>query len=142
MLTLQAKWAFQRMAAEVNGAQVVIVDHMKDKIRENGAFITIDEIRPNRHMGSKEERMEAVLKPLYENQKIWHYEAPIIKTLENELTMEYPDHDDIKDTLSVACANITPPSRSATNSGFKRNNMKQYKTHPFFGGVMRSRNVR
>lgn len=135
LVAMQAKWNFKRMAAEVTGAQTVLVDIIKNRMWENGAMITIDEVRPTRHDGTKEERMEAALKPLYENTKIWHFRGGYCSLLEEELQVQYPPHDDIKDALAVACSKVTPPAKS----GWKMNDAVNTRltTHPTFGGVMR-----
>ena len=67
-----------------------------------GKHIKVEDRRPQKSDGSKEERMSAALEPRYENRKIYHYKGGIISVLEEELVMEHPPHDDVKDTLTMA----------------------------------------
>ena len=60
---MHSRWGFRKLRAEVTAAQSIIVGDLKDKIRENGDSLSIDDHRPNRHQGSKVERMAAVLEP-------------------------------------------------------------------------------
>lgn len=96
------KWNFRKMRAEVNAAQGMIVRDLKDRIRQEGMSLSIDEHTPSRHQGTKEERMAAVLEPRYDNQTIWHYRGGYINALEEELVLARPPHDDIKDALASA----------------------------------------
>jgi hypothetical protein len=54
----------------VTTAQAIIVGDLKDRIRENGDSLSIEEHRPNRNQGNKQERMAAALEPRYENLSI------------------------------------------------------------------------
>ena len=59
-------------------------------------------------MTKKEERMLAILRPLYEDRKVFHYKGGNCELLEEELKQIKPAHDDIKnavaDALSIAVA--------------------------------------
>src|SRR3990167_4489313 len=96
------KWGFRKLRAEVTIAQEAIVEELKDRIREMGLAFSIDKFRPTRNLGTKDERIHAVLAPRYENQTIWHYQGGMIDELETELTHMRPKHDDIKDALANA----------------------------------------
>lgn len=109
---MHSRWGFRKLRAEVTAAQSIIVGDLKDKIREHGAGLSIDENRPNRHQGSKAERMAAVLEPRYENLSVWHYKGGYIPALEEELILARPQHDDIKDCLaSVIEIAVKPKQR-------------------------------
>jgi hypothetical protein len=74
VLKLHQKWDFRKLRAEVTVAQQVIVNTLKqDYIRLHGLSLAIEDFRPNRQMGNKEERTMAVLQPRYSNRQIWHY---------------------------------------------------------------------
>ena len=64
--------------------------------------MSIDEYRPTRHEGNKEERIASILEPKYDNLQIWHYRGGNCQTLEEELVMRHPPHDDVKDALANA----------------------------------------
>jgi len=125
------KWGFRKLRAEVSVAQQIIVNDLKDKIREDGLVLSVDENRPNRHQGAKEERMAAILEPRYENMSVWHYKGGNCQLLEEELIMNKPPHDDIKDALSSVIEIATPPRRYS-GMETKRSNVV---THSRFGGV-------
>jgi len=111
IMTLHTKWGFGRIAAEVNVAQDSIVDELRTEyIKKAGILLKVDPHRPDRHGGTKQERMAAVLEPKYDNLAMWHYRGGHCQTLEEELVLAHPPHDDIKDSLSCAIKIATPPS--------------------------------
>lgn len=103
ILKLHEKWGFRKIRAEVNVAQIVLVNDFKENyIRKYGLGLTVDEYRPTRAMGAKEERIMSVLEPRYQNRQIWHYVGGHCQTLEEELIYVNSAHDDIKDALASA----------------------------------------
>lgn len=73
ILELYMKWGFRKIRAEVSVAQKMIVEDLKDNyIRKNGLSLSVEEYRPSRWQGAKEERIMATLEPRYENKQIWH----------------------------------------------------------------------
>jgi ribosomal protein L14 len=100
--SMYQKWSFKKIRAEVTVAQAVIVRDMKQMCKEDGLNLKIDEFRPVRTMGSKEERMSAILEPRYDNLAIWHFRGGFINLLEEEILLARPPHDDIKDSLANA----------------------------------------
>ena len=126
------KWGFRKLRAEVTVAQQTIVKELKDSyLKPNGIALSIDEFRPTRHLGAKEERVGAVLEPKYHNLQMWHYKGGNCQTLEEELVMSHPPHDDCKDALANAIDLAVIPKRrgAAFNLG------KNIVTHSRFGGV-------
>lgn len=132
ILNLQIKWDFRKIRAEVTAAQSVIVKDLKNNyLRPNGIALSIDEFKPTRVQGSKEERISAILQPRYENLQIWHYRGGHCQALEEELVMAHPPHDDIKDALASAIEIAVPPSRGMS----MMRNTTPIATHSKFGGV-------
>lgn len=126
------KWDFRKLRAEVTSAQSVVVKQLKDNyIKPNGLAISVDEYRPNRYQGTKEERMDAILNPRYENMAVWHFKGGECSALEDELLVSNPAHDDIKDALASAIEIAVPPARQASQSRHKRRVIFNSK----FGGV-------
>jgi len=109
---LHSKWRFQKLRAEVTVAQQVIVNAIKDYVKQEGLTISIDEFRPSRVEGSKEERIAAALEHLYHGQKVWHFEGGWTPILEEELVQARPAHDDIKDALASAITIAVKPAGS------------------------------
>jgi hypothetical protein len=113
ILQMHIKWGFRKLRAETTAAQKVIVRDLKNEyIRPNSLALSVDEHNPTRHGGTKEERMDAALQPRYDNLTIWHYKGGLCQTLEEELMLAHPPHDDIKDALMCAIDIAIPPKRS------------------------------
>lgn len=133
ILELHNKWYFRKIRAEITAAQSIIVKELKDNyIRQYGLALSIDEFRPSRHIGNKEERMFAALNPRYENRQVWHYKGGNCEVLEEELVLQNPAHDDVKDCLASCFEICVPPS-----GGFMQSIQKGWanKVHTRFGGV-------
>ena len=131
ILDLYNRWGFRKLCAEVTAAQQAIVKSLKqDYIATHGLAIKVEEIRPTRHQGSKEERMEATLIPRYDNNQVYHYRGGNTQVLEEELVTKNPAHDDIKDSLATAIENLVKPAKSVRRSNQDSNIV----FHPRFGG--------
>lgn len=110
ILKLHEKWGFRQIRAEVSVAQVTIVKDLKENyIRKLGLGLSIDEYRPSRWQGSKDERIMAILQPKYANHQIYHYPGGNCQILEEELMFNNPAHDDVKDALASAIDFAKPP---------------------------------
>ena len=112
ILNLHAKWSFRKIRAEVTVAQSAIVKQLKDMIKEHGLALSIDEFRPNKSHGSKQERISSVLEPRYDNLQIWHYKGGNTQVLEEELSSRNPPHDDVIDALASCIDMAIKPSTS------------------------------
>ena len=106
---LYEKWRFKKLRAEITVAQALIVEQFKEYMRKEGHYFTIDEHRPTRHDGAKEERMAVSLEPRYSNSVIWHYKGGNCQILEEELLLAHPEHDDVKDCLSATLEIVRVP---------------------------------
>lgn len=134
ILGLYQKWGFRKIRAEVSVAQKVIVDDLKDNyIRKNGLSLSVEEYRPSRWLGAKEERILATLEPRYENRQIWHYMGGFCQSLEEELIFANPAHDDIKDALASVIDFAVPPTNFYRMQ--KNTQSENYNFHSKFGGV-------
>lgn len=132
ILRKHIKWDFRKLRAETNAAQKTIVKELKfNYLLPNGVSISIDEKNQSRYEGSKDERIAAVLQPRYENGTIWHYQGGECQNLEEELVLQRPPHDDIKDALASVIEICIPP----ISTGFQRRNQDNVIFHPRFGGV-------
>lgn len=108
---LVSKWSFRKLRAEVSVAQQAIVRQLKELIKQHGLSLSVEEFRPNKHQGNKEERIAAVLEPRYDNLQIWHYRGGNVQTLEEELMSRNPPHDDVKDALASAVDMAVKPAK-------------------------------
>lgn len=133
VLSAHSKWDFRMLRAEVTAAQETIVEYLKDRARRSGMALRIDSHRPNKYMGAKEERIAAALEPRYQNMQILHFKGGYCGLLEEELMLDNPPHDDIKDTLAIVVSgNITKPGRSQG----RQDNVIPINYHSRFGGVI------
>ena len=84
----------------------------------------------SKYITSKEERIGAILEPRYDNLQIYHYKGGHCQTLEEELIMARPPHDDIKDALASAVDIAIPPKKT-----YFSNQKSNIIYHSRFGGV-------
>lgn len=132
ILSLHVKWDFRKIRAEITAAQDVIVKDLKTNyIRPYGLALSIDDYRPTRNEGTKRERIAAILNPKYDNKQIWHYQGGNCQTLEDELLVAKPPHDDVKDALA-SCVDICVAPGVMTSS--KVGNTAVL-SHTRFGGI-------
>lgn len=137
ILRLHQKWDFRKIRAEMTAAQEVLVRELKDNyIRPQGLILTIEERKPNRHEGTKKERINAALQPRYQDGKVWHpKDHPWTQALEEELQVENPAHDDIKDCLAGIMEIIVAPSYGYGQiSNMRAPQSMSY--HNRFGGIL------
>lgn len=128
---MHSKWEFKKLRAEVSVAQAIIVRDLKDEMRRQGMPLSIDEHRPTRHEGNKEERIAAALEHRYDNMSIWHFKGGYTDMLEEELVQARPAHDDLKDALASVVEIAVKPKHSRYNE--ERTNVVQF--HSRFGGI-------
>jgi hypothetical protein len=132
LLDCYQKWGFRKLRAETTVAQAAIVKELKEGyIKPNGLAISVDEYRPSRHEGNKEERIAATLEPRYDNLSVWHYKGGNCTLLEEELILNRPPHDDIKDALTAAIDIAVAPKKNTTHEK-PRDNVVY---HSRFGGI-------
>lgn len=129
ILKMFQKWGFRKIRTEVTAAQQTIVKDLQNSyIRPLGISLAVEEFRPTKWLGAKEERIMAALEPKYANKQIWHYPSGNCQVLEEELLFTNPAHDDCKDALASAidfAANAIPLNifrqQKVSNSGFQFN---------------------
>lgn len=129
---LHSSWRFNKLQAEVTVAQITIVEAIKDYVKEAGMSLSVEEFRPSKVEGRKEERIAAVLEHRYDDYKMWHFEGGWTKVLEEELVLARPPHDDIKDALASAVSIAIKP---ATGRGVGIQDFIIPKVRSRFGGV-------
>lgn len=134
ILKLYQKWGFHKIRAEVSVAQSVIVKDLKENyIRPYGLSLGVDEYRPSKFQGNKEERILSTLEPKYANRQMWHYKAGNCQVLEEELMFANPAHDDVKDALAAAVDFAVAPVNLFK---MKKDSMSSFNFHSKFGGVL------
>lgn len=121
ILAMHQKWDFRKIRAEVTAAQDTIVKDLKENyIRPHGLVLTVEDFRPTRHEGTKEERMKAILQHRYENRQMYHYRGGNCQILEDELVLDNAPHDDVKDALASCVSFAVAPSLSIMSGSRKQ----------------------
>ena len=131
---LHSKWEFKKLRAEVSVAQQVIVNDIKDYVRKEGLYLKVEDYRPSRSEGSKEERIAAALEHRYENRSVWHFKGGYTPVLEEELVLAKPPHDDVKDALASAVTIAIKPKGRRRPAGLLATDLITTRRHRF-GGV-------
>ena len=132
LMVLLNRWSFKKLRAECTAAQSAIVQELKNMyLKPNGISLKVEEFRPNRYTGSKEERMAAILEPRYDNLQVFHRRGGSWQELEDELVSSNPPHDDIKDALASAMEIAIKPTMHLGLNVQKQSNVVY---HPRFGG--------
>lgn len=104
------RWKFRKIRMEMTAAQATIVRELKESyIKPDGIGLSVEEFYPTKRDGEKAERMAAVLGPRYQNRAVWHYRGGGCQTLEDELVLLFPPHDDVMDAMTNAVTIATPP---------------------------------
>lgn len=111
VLEMHEKWQFRKLRAEVTAAQSLVANDLKDRIRKENMTLSIDENKPTRHEGTKEERLSAILESRYDNLSVFHVRGGYTPALEEELILARPKHDDLKDALASAIQIAKAPSK-------------------------------
>jgi hypothetical protein len=131
ILELSNKWSFRKLVAETTAAQQAIVRSLKeDFFAPHGLAIKVEEQKPHMIQGSKEERLEAILVPRYDNRQVFHYKGGDTQVLEEELINRNPPHDDVKDALANAIEHSIKPSKQMKTASREGNVV----FHSRFGG--------
>lgn len=132
LMQLMNRWSFRKLRAECTVAQSAIVKELKEMyLKPNGIALKIEEFRPTRYDGSKEERLAAILEPRYDNLSIYHCRGGNWQVLEDELVSNRPPHDDVKDALASAIEIAIKPTMNLGRTRSETNNVIY---HPRFGG--------
>jgi predicted phage terminase large subunit-like protein len=114
LFQMHERYPFRKIRVEANSNQKAFAEYLKDRVREEGLSLIIDAHATSKADGTKEERIAATLEPRYENNTILHFKGGLTPALEEELILARPVHDDLKDSLAMACAIAKAPSKRQT----------------------------
>ena len=130
ILRMLNRWSFKKLVVETTAAQAAIVKALRtDYFAPYGLIVKIEEVKPTRHQGTKEERIEATLIPRYDNMQVYHYRGGNTQILEDELVQRNPPHDDVKDALTSAIEKAVKPAQTS-----RREEQSNVVYHSRFGG--------
>lgn len=132
LMQLMNRWSFRKLRAECTAAQSAIVKELREMyLKPNGIALKVEEFRPTRYDGNKEERISSILEPRYDNLSIYHMRGGNWQVLEDELVSSKPPHDDVKDALASAIEIVIAPTRHLGSNFIREDNVIY---HPRFGG--------
>lgn len=135
ILDMHRKWDFKKLVVEGGPAGPTIVESLRnDHFRPNGLMVTCEVAKVPRNEGTKVEQMSATLNPVYQNMSVWHNRGGDWQTLEEELILRFPPHDDIKDAVHHAIKNLSAPSANFGHN-YLEDSVIDITSHPRFGGL-------
>lgn len=110
IMRLSEKWGFRKIKIETNSGGKLVAKEVERISRENGGAISVDH-KSNAGAGTKSKilRQYAIVNPKYELRAIFHRRDGLTSTLEEELILENPPHDDLVDALGMALEDAKPP---------------------------------
>lgn len=116
------KFRFRRLRIEAVAGQKAIAQHLADQMKSSGIYVPIDFFRPERmakdssdDRSNKRIRIMNTLEPLYRAGKIWHYRGGLTSSLEDEIVLNSPPHDDLADSWFMCVDSMPKVSRQKKN---------------------------
>lgn len=113
IIGMHHKWGLKKLRIETNSGGQLVSNEIKRLLRENGASLTIDAKYTTGTRGKKSDRMDQVLIPRFSNGSLWFRRGGLTSVLLEEIVLEHPPHDDLKDALTEAIIISYPPGRMA-----------------------------
>lgn len=130
---LYNEWGFRKLYIETNAGGHLVANELKRLLRQNGAALVVEGKASTGNEGRKEEKHNAVLIPRVKNGSLFFFKGGLTPTAIEEIVLERPPHDDLKDVLTAAIANSIAPSRPRYNT----TGNKKIKYNSRFGGRTR-----
>ena len=130
---LHNEWGFKKLHIESNAGGQIVSNEVKRLARENGSVLIVKGEAAQRNPGKKAERHAAVLLPRVKNGNVWFAKGGLTSVAIEEIVLERPPHDDLKDALTEAIRAATPPTQRNQTS----NNVVKMKFNKRFGGRAR-----
>lgn len=133
IVSLYNEWGFKKLHVETNAGGALVASEMKRILRTNGANLVVVGKAATSHEGKKEERHNAILIPRVKNHTVYFKKGGLTPIAIEEIVLERPKHDDIKDVLTTCIENgLAPSTRLADNE-----DKKPFRFNKRFGGRMR-----
>lgn len=113
VISLSQKWGFRKIIVESNSGGKFVAQEIERLSRENGGMISVD-TRSHAGFGAKSKvmRQYAIVNPKYELKSVFHRRDGLFSTLEEELILERPPHDDLVDAVGMAMEKIKQPMKT------------------------------
>lgn len=127
---LYNQWGFRRLHIESNAGGTLVASEVKKRLRENGATLVVEGKAATGNEGKKEEKHNAILVPRVKNGQVYFAKGGLTDIAIEEIVLERPPHDDLKDALTLAIANAAPPARDQD----RQNKVVNFRYNKRFGG--------
>lgn len=131
VISIYIKYKFKQLRIESVAAQKMVAQNLADQLKDKGVRCPVEFYVPPATEGGKEVRIMNTLEPAYRSRSVYHYKGGNAQLLEDELLMQRPPHDDLKDSWFMTIDSMKP---------FIARNIQQNKKvvnfHPRFGGVI------
>lgn len=131
---LHSQWEFRKLHIETNAGGTLVAREIKQKLKQNGATLIVDGKAATGNEGKKEEKHAAVLIPRVKNGQVFFTKGGLTQVAIEEIVLERPANDDLKDVLTSAITNATAPSRGSTQDVSQS---RKIQFHNRFGGMVR-----
>jgi phage terminase large subunit-like protein len=129
------QWGFRKLHVESNAGGHLVAREIKKMLRQQGASLIIEGKAATGNEGRKEEKHNAVLIPRVKNGSLFFSKGGLTSVAIEEIVLERPPNDDLKDVLTLAITNAKPPARSSGTSQV-RNKIQRARSR--FGGYTRA----
>ncbi len=130
---LYNEWGFRKLYIETNAGGHLVANELKRLLRQNGAALVVEGKAATGNEGKKAEKHNAVLIPRVKNGSMYFYKGGLTSVAIEEIVLERPPHDDLKDVLTAAIVNSVAPARPRNESS----SSKVIKFNSRFGGRSR-----
>ena len=108
---LYNEWGFRKLHIETNAGGHLVANEMKRLLRQNGAALVVQGKAATGNEGKKEEKHCAILLPRIKNGSMFFYKGGLTPVAIEEIVLERPPHDDLKDVLTAAISEGMAPAR-------------------------------
>lgn len=131
---LYSQWGFKKLHVETNAGGTLVASEIKKRLKQNGHTLMVVGKASTANEGKKEERHNAILVPRVKNGQVYFAKGGLTQVAIEEIVLERPPHDDLKDVLTAAISNlVVAPSRTENTN----NNIVPFRYHTRFGGRIR-----
>lgn len=131
--SLHAQWGFRRLFIESNAGGSLVASEVKRRLKQNGSTLVIEGKAATGNEGKKEEKHNAILIPRVKNGQVFFPKGGLTDVAIEEIVLERPPHDDLKDVLTTAIANAQAPARQTEEDS----NVINIRYNRRFGGLRR-----
>ncbi len=110
---LYNEWGFRKLYIETNAGGTLVANEVKLRLRQNGANLVVEGKAATGNEGKKEEKHNAILVPRVKNGTVYFTKGGLTSVAIEEIVLERPPHDDLKDALTLAISKAVAPARKA-----------------------------